>query len=234
MCSVCVCGWVGAGGSKYIGATGVLVHARGWGNGWQVPRGGGRRLGASGARPEKQLPSGFAVRACYRAALSCTAPDNNSTLSPPALPPILFFPHALPLRLFPPTRPCLPLRPPTATDLPPATHPLNHQPPIQAPTHPPPYSPRPPPSPHLLALPLPQNYETVKVFANEHFELAQFGAAIDAYQGAEFVQMACIALLNMGQSAVVFSGLALGALAGPVCFYTFYRYTFMSARWDGV
>ena len=33
-------------------------------------------------------------------------------------------------------------------------------------------------------------------------------------QGAEFLQMACVALLNMGQSAVVFIGLAMGA---PCC-----------------
>ena len=44
-----------------------------------------------------------------------------------------------------------------------------------------------------------QNYETVKVFGNEWFELRQFGGAIDAFQGAEFKQMACVALLNMGQ-----------------------------------
>lgn len=48
------------------------------------------------------------------------------------------------------------------------------------------------------------------MFGNERFELQQFGGAIDAYQGAEFLQLACISLLNMGQSAVVFAGLAMG------------------------
>ncbi|KAL4429585.1 hypothetical protein ABPG77_008634 [Micractinium sp. CCAP 211/92] len=54
------------------------------------------------------------------------------------------------------------------------------------------------------------NYETVKLFANEGFELRAFGRAIDAFQGQEYLQLACISLLNIAQSVLVFLGLAMG------------------------
>ncbi|PSC68384.1 ATP-binding cassette sub-family B member mitochondrial [Micractinium conductrix] len=54
------------------------------------------------------------------------------------------------------------------------------------------------------------NYETVKLFANERFELCTYSAAIDAFQGQEYLQNAAICLLNIAQSILVFVGLAMG------------------------
>ena len=54
------------------------------------------------------------------------------------------------------------------------------------------------------------NYETVKLFTSERFELGSYGRAIDAYQTQEYLQLACISLLNIAQSVLVFVGLALG------------------------
>ena len=54
------------------------------------------------------------------------------------------------------------------------------------------------------------NYETVKLFTNEQYELDHYGRSIDAFQAHEYVQLACISLLNIAQSALVFVGLALG------------------------
>lgn len=54
------------------------------------------------------------------------------------------------------------------------------------------------------------NYETVKLFTNEAFELRAFGRAIDSFQSQEYLQLACISLLNIAQSVLVFVGLALG------------------------
>lgn len=51
----------------------------------------------------------------------------------------------------------------------------------------------------------------VKLFGAERLELGAYGAAIDAFQGHEYLQLACISLLNIAQSALVFVGLALGA-----------------------
>lgn len=50
----------------------------------------------------------------------------------------------------------------------------------------------------------------VKLFGAEKLELGAYGAAIDAFQGHEYLQLACISLLNIAQSALVFVGLALG------------------------
>jgi ATP-binding cassette subfamily B (MDR/TAP) protein 6 len=54
------------------------------------------------------------------------------------------------------------------------------------------------------------NYETVKLFCSERFELGAYGKAIGAYQAQEFLQLACISLLNIAQSVLVFLGLAMG------------------------
>ncbi|KAL4854966.1 ATP-binding cassette sub-family B member 6 [Chlorella vulgaris] len=54
------------------------------------------------------------------------------------------------------------------------------------------------------------NYETVKLFGNEGFELWGYAAAIDAFQAQEYLQLACISLLNIAQSLLVFVGLAAG------------------------
>jgi ABC-type multidrug transport system fused ATPase/permease subunit len=90
------------------------------------------------------------------------------------------------------------------------------------------------------------NYEAVKLFGNEGFELTgcalqlrwavhhlplirmlprlaaladaqhfrpcpyRYARAIDAFQAQEYLQLACISLLNIAQSALVFVGLALG------------------------
>ncbi|KAL4458403.1 hypothetical protein ABPG75_013268 [Micractinium tetrahymenae] len=54
------------------------------------------------------------------------------------------------------------------------------------------------------------NYETVKLFANEKFELRAYGRSIDAFQGQEYLQLACISMLNIAQSVLVFLGLAMG------------------------
>ncbi len=53
-------------------------------------------------------------------------------------------------------------------------------------------------------------------FANEGFELRAFGRAIDAFQGQEYLQLACISLLNIAQSVLVFLGLAMGEGPGAV------------------
>ena len=65
--------------------------------------------------------------------------------------------------------------------------------------------------PPLTAIPLALTpAAAVKLFGAEKLELGAYGAAIDAFQGHEYLQLACISLLNIAQSALVFVGLALG------------------------
>jgi ATP-binding cassette subfamily B (MDR/TAP) protein 6 len=54
------------------------------------------------------------------------------------------------------------------------------------------------------------NYETVKVFGNEALESAQYAGAVDRYQRVDYKLSASMALLNVAQGFVIFSGLAAG------------------------
>ncbi|KAI8474748.1 MAG: ABC transporter type 1, transmembrane domain-containing protein [Monoraphidium minutum] len=54
------------------------------------------------------------------------------------------------------------------------------------------------------------NYETVKYFGNEAFELAGYDTATRKYQAAEYWQMVFLSLLSMVQSSVVWVGMAAG------------------------
>ncbi|GLC34551.1 hypothetical protein PLESTB_001249100 [Pleodorina starrii] len=54
------------------------------------------------------------------------------------------------------------------------------------------------------------NYETVKYFCNEKFELAGYDNATRQYQAAEYWQMAFLAMLSITQASVVWFGLATG------------------------
>ncbi|GFR40170.1 hypothetical protein Agub_g727 [Astrephomene gubernaculifera] len=54
------------------------------------------------------------------------------------------------------------------------------------------------------------NYETVKYFCNERFELAGYDNATRQYQAAEYWQMAFLAMLSITQASVVWLGLAAG------------------------
>ncbi|KXZ43254.1 hypothetical protein GPECTOR_96g720 [Gonium pectorale] len=54
------------------------------------------------------------------------------------------------------------------------------------------------------------NYETVKYFCNERFELDGYDAATRQYQAAEYWQMAFLAMLSITQASVVWMGLAAG------------------------
>ncbi|KAG2448895.1 hypothetical protein HYH02_006243 [Chlamydomonas schloesseri] len=54
------------------------------------------------------------------------------------------------------------------------------------------------------------NYETVKYFCNEKFELAGYDNATRQYQAAEYWQMAFLAMLSITQASVVWLGLASG------------------------
>eukprot|EP00878_Enallax_costatus_P021099 GHUV01022330.1.p1 GENE.GHUV01022330.1~~GHUV01022330.1.p1 ORF type:complete len:415 (+),score=133.81 GHUV01022330.1:1421-2665(+) len=56
------------------------------------------------------------------------------------------------------------------------------------------------------------NYETVKYFCNETFELAGYDKATRQYQAAEYWQLAFLSLLSMVQSMVVWVGLAGGLI----------------------
>lgn len=59
------------------------------------------------------------------------------------------------------------------------------------------------------------NYETVKLFTAESFELRRYGSAIDAFQSQEKLQLAAISVLNILQGTVVFAGLSAGGPRGP-------------------
>ncbi|GIL72034.1 hypothetical protein Vretimale_559 [Volvox reticuliferus] len=54
------------------------------------------------------------------------------------------------------------------------------------------------------------NYETVKYFCNEKFELDGYDNATRQYQAAEYWQMAFLAMLSITQASVVWLGLASG------------------------
>ncbi|GLI64082.1 hypothetical protein VaNZ11_007251, partial [Volvox africanus] len=54
------------------------------------------------------------------------------------------------------------------------------------------------------------NYETVKYFCNETFELDGYDNATRQYQAAEYWQMAFLAMLSITQASVVWLGLASG------------------------
>ena len=59
------------------------------------------------------------------------------------------------------------------------------------------------------------NYETVKYFGNEAFEAARFDSALARYERAAVASKRSLALLNIGQSAIIGIGLtAIMAMAG--------------------
>ncbi|KAG2501077.1 hypothetical protein HYH03_000896 [Edaphochlamys debaryana] len=66
------------------------------------------------------------------------------------------------------------------------------------------------------------NYETVKYFCNEHFELNGYDSATRQYQAAEYWQMAFLAMLSITQASVVWFGLASGMV---VCVRGVVRHT---------
>ncbi|TPX37565.1 hypothetical protein SmJEL517_g00459 [Synchytrium microbalum] len=56
------------------------------------------------------------------------------------------------------------------------------------------------------------NFETVKYFCAESFEVDQYGTAIRAYQKADFVSSATLFLLNSLQNIIINAGLLVGSL----------------------
>ena len=51
------------------------------------------------------------------------------------------------------------------------------------------------------------NFETVKYFANEEHEARRYDAALRAYERAAVKSETTLALLNLGQGAIVAAGL---------------------------
>ncbi len=59
------------------------------------------------------------------------------------------------------------------------------------------------------------NYETVKYFGNEQYEAARFDQALARYERASVASKSSLSLLNIGQAAIIGTGLAiLMAMAG--------------------
>ncbi|CAD6194110.1 unnamed protein product [Caenorhabditis auriculariae] len=56
------------------------------------------------------------------------------------------------------------------------------------------------------------NYETVKYYGNETYEVNRFRTSIQNYQDAEWKSQASLALLNMSQNAIIGVGLMSGSL----------------------
>ena len=56
------------------------------------------------------------------------------------------------------------------------------------------------------------NYETVKLFCNEPYEVDQYDYAIRDYQKREWKALSSLALLNAVQTVVIVSGLAVGVI----------------------
>lgn len=59
---------------------------------------------------------------------------------------------------------------------------------------------------HVVDTPQCTSIQTVKYFCSERFELRQYGESITRFQGMEFLQMACLAVLNIMQTCVIFAG----------------------------
>ncbi|HUO68468.1 MAG TPA: ABC transporter ATP-binding protein/permease [Gammaproteobacteria bacterium] len=53
------------------------------------------------------------------------------------------------------------------------------------------------------------NYETVKYFGNEQYEAARFDQALARYESASVASKSSLSLLNIGQAAIIGTGLAL-------------------------
>lgn len=56
------------------------------------------------------------------------------------------------------------------------------------------------------------NFETVKYYTNEHFEVEKFSMAIDAYQKADWMNNATLNVLNTAQNTTITCGLLVGCL----------------------
>ena len=56
------------------------------------------------------------------------------------------------------------------------------------------------------------NFETVKYYGHEDFEVERFKEAILNYQGAEWESLASLNLLNSGQNLIITSGLLVGSM----------------------
>lgn len=56
------------------------------------------------------------------------------------------------------------------------------------------------------------NYETVKLFGNEEYEVHRYETAIREYQKREWKTLSSLALLNSIQTVTIISGLAVGVL----------------------
>jgi ATP-binding cassette subfamily B protein len=53
------------------------------------------------------------------------------------------------------------------------------------------------------------NYETVKYFGNEQYEAARFDQALERYESASVASKSSLSLLNIGQAAIIGTGLAI-------------------------
>ncbi|EDV29654.1 uncharacterized protein TRIADDRAFT_20003 [Trichoplax adhaerens] len=56
------------------------------------------------------------------------------------------------------------------------------------------------------------NFETVKYYVGEEFEVDRFNSAIVEYQRSEWISLASLQLLNLSQSIIITSGLLAGSL----------------------